>query len=118
MSGVLKVGDSGTLEQKPWHAVELDRVLDEMQVHESGATPREAAERLQKYGYNELVHAPPPGFLSMLWDQLNSFVVLLLIAASAVSAVLGEWVDALAILSPFYQYRTVSIALSTQYSYW
>ena len=99
MSGVLKVGDAGTLEQKPWHAVELDRVLDELQVHKTGVTSGEAAERLRKYGYNELLHAPPPGFLSMLWDQLNSFVVLLLIAASAVSALLGEWIDALAILA-------------------
>ena len=37
--------------------------------------------------------------MRVLWEQLNSFVVLLLIAASAVSALLGEWIDALAILA-------------------
>ena len=37
---------------------------------------------MQRYGHNELLEARPPGFFSVLWDQLNSFVVLLLIAAS------------------------------------
>ncbi len=65
----------------------------------SGVTAAEVAERLQRYGHNELPVAKPIGFWSMLWDQLNSFVVMLLIAAAAVSGALGEWIDALAILA-------------------
>ena len=99
MSEELKTGNLGSTDQTAWHALELHRVLDDLQVHETGVTAGEAAERLQRYGHNELLEAGSPGFLRVLWEQLNSFVVLLLIAASAVSALLGEWIDALAILA-------------------
>ena len=99
MAGELKVGNVGTIEQTAWHALHIDQVLDDLQVHESGVTAEEAAERLQRFGPNQLEEARPTSFLATLWEQLNNFVVLLLIGASAVSALLGEWVDAGAILA-------------------
>ena len=35
----------------------------------------------------------------MLWAQFNNFIVMLLIVASVVSALLGEWIDASAIMA-------------------
>ena len=99
MSDELKVGNVGTLQDKAWHALELDRVLEDLQVHESGVTSEDAVARLQRYGHNELPEAKPPSFWRMLWEQLNSFVIMLLIAASIVSVLLGEWIDASAILA-------------------
>ncbi|HEX2698092.1 MAG TPA: cation-translocating P-type ATPase [Anaerolineales bacterium] len=95
----LKVGNVGTIEEKAWYALGTDEVLRDLQVQENGLTSEEAAQRLHRYGHNQLQEAPRPGFLATLWDQLNNFVVILLIVASIVSALLGEWVDALAILS-------------------
>jgi len=85
--------------QTPWHALEVEEVLRDLQVHENGLTAREAFQRLQRYGSNQLQEAPRPSFWITLWNQLNNFVVILLIVSSFISALLGEWIDALAILS-------------------
>jgi Ca2+-transporting ATPase len=85
--------------QPAWHALEVEKVLRDLQVHENGLTVREASQRLHRYGPNQLQEAPRPGFWATLWDQLNNFVVILLIVSSIISALLGEWIDALAILA-------------------
>ncbi len=90
--------DEGNL-QTPWHALEVEEVLRDLQVHENGLTVREASQRLQRHGSNQLQEAPRPGFWITLWHQLNNFVVILLIVSSFISALLGERIDALAILS-------------------
>ncbi len=61
-------------------------------------TTEEAKRRLEHYGPNQLQEAPRPTFLQMLWEQLNNFVVILLIVASVISALLGEYVEAAAIM--------------------
>ncbi len=99
MSTELKIGNVGSIEQKDWHALGTEDVLRDLEVHEDGLTSAEAAQRLHRYGHNQLHEAPRPGWLATLWEQLNSFVVILLIVASVISALLGEWVDASAILS-------------------
>ncbi len=48
-----------------------------------GLTSAEAHARLEKYGPNELKEKPRPGFLSLLWDQFNNFLIIILIAARA-----------------------------------
>ena len=39
MSEELKAGNLGTMQQTAWHALELHRVLDDLQVREIGRTP-------------------------------------------------------------------------------
>jgi Ca2+-transporting ATPase len=85
--------------QQDWHALQADEVLRHLEVQEQGLTSREAAERLAKYGENQLHEAPRPTFWHMLWDQLNNFVVILLIVASVISALLGDYIEAAAILA-------------------
>ena len=85
--------------ERAWHALEADAVLRDLQVHDEGLSAEEAADRLHRYGFNELEESQRTGFWSMLLEQLNSFVVILLIVASLVSALLGEWIDASAILA-------------------
>ncbi len=83
-----------------WHALNIEEVLENLvtTIHE-GLTSAEAKARLEKNGLNQLTEAPRPSFLMMVLEQLKSFVVLLLIGASIISAILGEWVDASAIIS-------------------
>ncbi|MCS7010449.1 MAG: cation-translocating P-type ATPase [Anaerolineales bacterium] len=80
---------SSDLESKDWHSLSLQEVLAHLQVQENGLSSEEAARRLTRYGLNQLAEKPRPGFLAMLWDQINNFVVWLLIAASVVSAFIG-----------------------------
>ncbi|HVM70307.1 MAG TPA: calcium-translocating P-type ATPase, PMCA-type [Anaerolineales bacterium] len=92
-------GDSGSHPNEDWHALSTDEVLGHLKVRENGLTGSEVARRQAQYGLNQLTEAPRPGFLKLLWEQFNNFIVLLLIVASVVSALLGEWVDASAILA-------------------
>ncbi|MBL8951563.1 MAG: cation-translocating P-type ATPase [Myxococcaceae bacterium] len=62
-----------------------------------GLTAAEAAERLEAHGLNALEGAAKPSVALMLLGQLKSPVVLLLLVACALSAVLGELADAVAI---------------------
>ncbi|MGZ6316302.1 MAG: cation-translocating P-type ATPase [Anaerolineales bacterium] len=99
MSDPLLLKNDAVPGQKPWHALAADQVLLDLQVHNGGLTSEEASQRLHRRGHNELDEARRAGFWSMLWEQLNNFVVFLLIAASLVSALLGEWIDASAIIA-------------------
>ena len=99
MSDELKLTGDNTGQTKAWHALQLDEVLRDLRVHDEGLTSEEASERLHRYGHNELDEAARAGFWVMLWEQLNNFVVILLIVASLLSALLGEWIDASAILA-------------------
>ncbi|MCW5875438.1 MAG: cation-translocating P-type ATPase [Anaerolineales bacterium] len=85
---------------EPWHNLGRDEVAEKLgSSSERGLSEAEAKARLEKYGPNRLEEAPPKGFLSMLWEQLNNFVVYLLFAAAGISIVLGEWVEASAVLA-------------------
>src|SRR5512134_651253 len=92
-----------TLNNEPprteWHALKAQEVLDHLKVEHGGLTSGQASQRLEQYGPNQLKEAPRPTFLQMLWEQLNNFVVILLIIASIISALLGDYVEAAAIMA-------------------
>jgi Ca2+-transporting ATPase len=82
-----------------WHSIPSKQVLTELGAEpDKGLNSNEAQKRLGEYGRNELREQPRPGFLHRLLNQFRSMVVLLLIAASIVSAFLGEWYEAGAII--------------------
>jgi Ca2+-transporting ATPase len=89
----------GSRQEKAWHTLKVEQVLHDLEVHKEGLTSEEAERRLVSYGPNQLFEAPRAGFLAMLWDQLNNFVVILLIVASIISALLGDYVEAAAIMA-------------------
>jgi Ca2+-transporting ATPase len=83
-----------------WHALRTDEVLKQLEtLSDKGLTSAEVERRLAQYGPNALTEAPPPTFLQMLWAQFNNFVVIMLIIAALISAVLGEWIEASAIMA-------------------
>src|SRR3990170_598822 len=88
-----------TMENTPWHSLSSDEVLEHLKVRENGLTSEEVETRLRHYGPNQLVEGRRTTFLEMLWSQFNNFIVILLIVASIVSALLGEWIDASAIMA-------------------
>jgi Ca2+-transporting ATPase len=83
-----------------WHSLSHEEVLERLETPvQAGLTSEQAAERLRTYGPNQLVEAPRPTFLQMVLAQLNNFVVILLIVAAVVSAVLGDYIEAAAIMA-------------------
>ncbi len=85
--------------QISWHALTPEQIIRQLATPpETGLTSEEAARRLEAYGPNQLTEAPGVTFWQMLLDQFNNFVVIMLIVAAVVSALLGDWIEAGAIL--------------------
>jgi Ca2+-transporting ATPase len=94
------VAGGGETRGRPWHAWDLERVLAELETDpHRGLTAEEAARRLQVCGLNELQERPRPGFWQMLLAQFNNFVIWILIVASIISALLGDYIEAGAIMA-------------------
>ena len=87
------------VKKENWHALPAKEVLERLGAQEGGLAIEEAEKRLSQYGPNQLQEAPRPSFWKMLWEQLNNFVVIMLIVASVVSAILGDYVEAGAIMA-------------------
>jgi Ca2+-transporting ATPase len=83
-----------------WHAMGTEDVLEELEtLAEQGLNAKDVEHRLQEFGPNRLTEAPPTTFWQMLWEQFNSFVVIMLIVAALVSALLGDLIEAGAIMA-------------------
>ena len=84
------------------HSAGLRQVLEALETHpDRGLTEAEAARRLEKYGPNRLETAKPPGLLRRCLAQLRDPMVLVLLAAAALSWFAGggrDWLDAAIIL--------------------
>ncbi len=81
-----------------WHTFQLEDVLIKLEAPSQGLSSEEVALRLTRYGPNELKEKPRPTFLQLVLVQLNNFIVILLIVASVISAVLGDWIEAAVIM--------------------
>jgi len=66
---------------------------------EHGLSNREAHRRLRRHGPNRLRQAPRRSGWSILWDQLASLIVVLLVVAAAVAFVFDETIEGFAIIS-------------------
>jgi P-type Ca2+ transporter type 2C len=94
------ISESSRQPQLDWHALTPEETLHQLATPpDSGLTSEEAARRLERYGPNQLEEAPGITFWQMLIDQFNNFVVILLIVAAIISAVLGDWEEAAAIMA-------------------
>jgi P-type Ca2+ transporter type 2C len=83
-----------------WHQMEREQVLGELQTDRTaGLTAAEAERRLQEHGPNELVERGIKSPWRILWEQLTATMVLILIVAAIISAFVGDWKDAIAILA-------------------
>jgi Ca2+-transporting ATPase len=89
-----------TTPQKNWHSLAAEDTLKQLDSKmESGLSSQTAKERLEKVGLNQLQEKPRPSFFTLLFNQLKSFVIIILLVASIVSALLGDYVEAGAIMA-------------------
>ncbi|MNR87068.1 Calcium-transporting ATPase 1 [compost metagenome] len=86
--------------QAVWHRLTPEQALELLEVDPGGGlSQEEAARRLAAWGSNSLPQVPPPSLFELILRQIKSFIILLLLAAAALSFVLGEGANALAILA-------------------
>ena len=87
-------------ESETWHTREAEDVFSSLATSpQDGLTFEEATRRLEQHGPNELAEAPRPTFWHKLLQQFNNFIVIILIIASIVSAILGDYIEASAIMA-------------------
>ena len=83
-----------------WHALSREEVLNKLDSGlEVGLSNEQANKRLEKYGPNQLAEGKKTTFWEMIYEQLNNFVIIMLVVAAIISAFLGEAVDAGAIIA-------------------
>jgi len=81
------------------HATAVDALVTALATdRDQGLSATQAHERLARHGANELSEAPPVPWWRKLLRQFQQLVIGILIVAALVSGLLGEWLDALAIL--------------------
>ena len=81
------------------HACSEDALLHSLNSSTAGLTSADAAERLRVDGPNRLPAARHVSALRVLADQLRSMVMLLLLAAGAISIAVGDHLEAVAIFA-------------------
>ncbi|WP_078547238.1 calcium-translocating P-type ATPase, SERCA-type [Litchfieldia alkalitelluris] len=66
---------------------------------ETGLSDKAVKERQKQYGFNELKEADRPSALLVFLEQFKDFMVVVLLAATLISGLLGEYIDAIAIIA-------------------
>ncbi len=84
---------------KAWYNQSAEEVLSQVGSSATGLSTQEAAQRLAADGPNELKEGKRISPLQIFLGQFKSLLVWILIAAGVISGVLGEMVDAIAILA-------------------
>src|SRR5450631_3614761 len=83
---------------KKWYLQDAASVLSALDVEPAcGLSDAEASRRLAQSGRNELTGVQGREAWPILWDQFTAVLMLVLVAAAAISAILGDYRDAIAI---------------------
>lgn len=83
-----------------WYQLSVGDTSEELQVNpQKGLSELEAAQRIEKFGLNELIDRGGRSIWSILWAQLTDVMVLVLFAAALISLLVSDWKDAVAIFA-------------------
>jgi magnesium-transporting ATPase (P-type) len=78
----------------PWHALPAEDVEASLHTDHHGLSEPEARARLERHGPNQLEEAPAPSPLVVLLRQFASPLIYILVAATVVTVLLEEYIDA------------------------
>ena len=67
--------------------------------YQVGLSSEDVAGRRKQFGYNQLEEAEKQSALLLFFSQFKDFMVLVLLAATLISGLLGEYIDAIAIIA-------------------
>ncbi len=83
-----------------WHEMEVAEVLQQLNTEATrGLSTEEASRRLAAHGPNELPEQGAKSPWAILWEQLTSVMVVILIVAGVISVVMGDYKDAVVIMA-------------------
>ncbi|MFZ5644472.1 MAG: calcium-transporting P-type ATPase, PMR1-type [Bacillota bacterium] len=82
-----------------WHMMSAREVLEALRTNpHKGLGEKEAGERLDRFGPNEMAKAPPVPLWHLFINQFKDFLVVVLLVATVLSGFLGEYADAVTIM--------------------
>ncbi len=83
-----------------WFSKSQEEVLRELNVNsKTGLSTEEANSRIQKYGENKLKGKPKKSLISLFFAQLKDMLIYVLLGATVITIIIGEYVDAIIILA-------------------
>lgn len=98
-----------------WHLRESREVLRELRSSEEGLNSTEVKRRQEKYGMNEITEEKRISMLKIFLSQFKNALILILLVATAISATIGNVIDATVIFAAvflcvvlgfFFEYRS------------
>src|SRR4030095_2837442 len=90
----------GTMTNQLWHSMEIESILQKLETDpEQGLSLEEAQRRLGEYGYNELGEEAKTSPFILFLNQFKNTLIIILIAATVLSALIGDLLDAGIILA-------------------
>lgn len=100
-----RVSEANTSDRKEYATLQNSHAIDTQEIfsllktnRETGLSIIEAKQRLAKYGPNTIEKERAPSPIRILAAQFSNILIIILLAATIVSGLLGELVDALVIL--------------------
>ncbi|MDI6810393.1 MAG: cation-transporting P-type ATPase [archaeon] len=103
------------LEEENWHLMEPNDVFQALLTPEEGLTSAEVKRRREKYGLNEITEEKKISRPKIFFSQFKNALILILLVATAISAAIGNVVDATVIFAAvllvvtlgfFFEYRS------------
>ncbi|HSG42105.1 MAG TPA: HAD-IC family P-type ATPase, partial [Anaerolineales bacterium] len=85
------------MQTKPWHTLTTNEAFQKLGSQTSGLYQSQAAERLEKYGANELQAAHKISPWEILLEQFKNVLILILLGATAISFFLGHGIESIVI---------------------
>ncbi|WP_066068491.1 calcium-translocating P-type ATPase, SERCA-type [Neobacillus soli] len=104
-----------------FHEMKIEQVEKALETDfSSGLSQEEVKKRIAEHGHNELDEGEKQSALLLFFSQFKDFMVLVLLAATLISGLLGEYIDAIAIIAiviingilGFYQERRAEKSLA------
>ena len=83
-----------------WHNKTTQQVEDELDVDPSfGLSEQQVAARLEKYGKNKITGSKKKSLVAMFFTQMQDALIYVLLAATVITFIIGEYTDSIIILS-------------------
>lgn len=81
------------------HSKSIQTLYEKLNSSKNGLTQKQAESKLEKYGHNELKETHKINPIKILWEQVNSFLIYILLAATAIMLFFGSYLDAAVIFA-------------------
>jgi magnesium-transporting ATPase (P-type) len=94
MTDLRTSADQGAARSVAWHSMPATDVEQRLRTDAHGLSAEEAADRLARFGPNQLDDEPPTPVLVVLARQFRSPLIYILLAATVVTVLLEEYLDA------------------------